>query len=86
MKKIKNHLFPYLILTLILLIGFLAFLNSRGYPDTQFKIVLLTAAFYISWGILHHLFEGDLHFKNVVEYLLIGGLAIIILKTLLFRS
>lgn len=45
----------------------------------QFATGVVTALLYIGWGIVHHKLEGDLYFKNMIEYVLIAILSIVIL-------
>lgn len=77
-EDIKSHFWHYLVLVLIIGCGGLVF---GFYPDkaVKFKVAALVALAYIFWGIFHHLTEGNLNFKIVVEYTLIGALAIILL-------
>lgn len=70
------------VLLSILLGGFVTFLYATG--DTMLQIITgtVTAAAYVAWGIIHHAMEGDLHRNIVVEYVLIGAIAVVILLTL----
>lgn len=58
----------YLILGLMLLICFLTYLKISGEVDKQLQVGLITAMGYAIWGVFHHLHEGDLHWKIVLEY------------------
>lgn len=58
----------YTILTLVLLTCFITFTKVAGYIEKQVQVGLITAGAYLLWGIFHHLHEGDLHWKIVIEY------------------
>lgn len=75
-KKIKMHIGYYISLIVILGFGFLFALLSSPNRGLQMIIVILTTLFYISWGIVHHLINHDLHAKIVVEYILVGILGL----------
>lgn len=77
-EDLKIHFWHYAILILIIFVGGIVFFS---YPDktTKFQVGALTALAYIFWGIFHHLMEANLNLKIVVEYTLIGALAIILL-------
>ena len=68
--------FPYLIL--ISFFTLLVFL-FRGYPLLQFTASSLMVLSYLGWSFYHHLLHGDLHFKNMIEYILLSALAEVIL-------
>lgn len=53
---------------------------TRGNPTLQFTIGVTTSVAYVFWGIIHHALNGDLHAKIVIEYILIGGIAIALLR------
>ncbi|MBI2028308.1 MAG: hypothetical protein HYT07_01740 [Candidatus Levybacteria bacterium] len=79
----KKHIFYYLALILILILGFLlAYINSSN-RQIQILAVVFTAISYVFWGILHHLFNHDLSMKIMVEYVLIGSLGLAIILILL---
>lgn len=75
----KTHVMHFLILAVILVIGTLGFFSVVGNRPTQLAIGIATAVAYVIWGILHHALQHDIHRKVVVEYALIGALAILLL-------
>lgn len=83
-KNILKHGFDYL----LFLTGGIFFLISlnifKGEKFTEFIILLIFVSFYILWGIYHHVIQDTLHFKNVLEYILIGFIAVFMIKILLF--
>ncbi len=72
----------YIVLVCILFGGLMMFLATRGTPSLQAVAGIVTSLFYVAWGIIHHALEGDLHAKIVIEYMLIGGIAIILITTM----
>ncbi|RJR15487.1 hypothetical protein C4579_02160 [Candidatus Microgenomates bacterium] len=61
------------------MVGFFSFIKLTGSPDRQALIGLITALAYVGWGVFHHMHEGDLHWKIVIEY---GSLAVFGFATL----
>ncbi len=84
MKRIRN-LNPvtihYITLVLILVSGALAMSLLKGARSMQLLVGMVVTAAYVAWGLLHHAIEGDLYPKVVVEYVIIGAIACVILLT-----
>ena len=79
-KEFSKSLFDYLLLATAGVI-FLVSLNIfKGERLMEFIILLIFVAFYILWGIYHHIIEDTLHLKIVVEYILIAFTIIFLLK------
>lgn len=76
----NSKLYHHLSLVFILVWGVLLFYLSKGYPQTQFLIVIIISGLYVSWGIVHHYLEGDLHPRVVIEYILLAAIAIALLR------
>lgn len=70
------------VLFLILVGGALMFYYTSGNQPMQLASGIATCICYVLWGITHHALKGDLHRKIVIEYLLIGSIAIVLLATL----
>jgi hypothetical protein len=81
MKK-KSQMIHGLVLLLILSGGAFTFWYATGNTKLQLLAGIVTSAAYVAWGIIHHALEGDLHPKVVIEYVLIGLIAIVLLLTL----
>jgi len=79
----KHGVVHYIILALILATGIGVFYYARPNVTAQLLIGIATATAYVLWGIAHHSIEGDLHPKIVIEYMLIGLIAIVLLVTVL---
>lgn len=84
-KNHHFHILHYLILIFFLALGITSFFYYSGYQDNQFLIAVAASSFYFIWGIVHHLLEGDLHPKVMVEYLVISLLAILLLRGAIYR-
>jgi hypothetical protein len=82
MKFVKRQL-NLLFLIAILAGGVASFIYLNGNQSAQFIIGVVTAIAYFLWGIIHHLVNNDLHKKVVIEYALIGALAVILLSIVL---
>ena len=63
--------------------GFFAFTRLTGNPGEQIKIALMTAVAYAIWGCFHHLYDQDLTWKVVVEYVSLALLGSVLLWLLL---
>ena len=79
----STDLWNILVLCLILFGGIYAFMSLQGNQTGQFLIGTVTTAAYIAWGFLHHWLRNDLHHKVVIEYVLIGSIALAILFIIL---
>jgi hypothetical protein len=73
----------YLVLLGILGGGIATFYFVR--PDVTLQLItgIVTSAAYVCWGIIHHVIQKDLHQKIVIEYMLIGAIAVVLLVTIL---
>ena len=80
MKQSAVH---FLVLLAILAAGVFAFMYVRPNTTIQLLVGIVTAVLYVLWGFIHHAIKKDLHQKIVVEYLLIGAIAIVLLVTML---
>jgi hypothetical protein len=74
----------YLVLTAILVSGVGIFSALKGNQAGQFFVGTTTAAAYSIWGISYHWLRQDLHRKIVVEYVLIGLIAVLLLATVMY--
>jgi hypothetical protein len=73
----------YAVLGVILIGGIVTFLYVRPNTSLQLAVGIITSVSYIAWGLIHHALQKDLHRKIVVEYLLIGAIAVVLLATIL---
>ena len=72
-EKIRSHIGHYIVLLLILGLGFVMAVLASPNKQLQLVAMVMTTFFYIAWGILHHLINHDLTAKIVIEYVLIGS-------------
>ena len=78
----KVHHVHFLVLLAILAGGVGTFFYVRSDHVLQLAAAGATAAAYVLWGIIHHAVQKDLHPKIVIEYMLIGAIAVVLLLTL----
>jgi hypothetical protein len=82
----KENILHYLVLLVILNLGVGSFFLFSFNRLSQMLVIGSLGIFYIIWGIIHHLLSGDLHFKVILEYILIALLANLVIFFLLFRA
>ena len=70
------------ILCAILIGGVYMFYLMRGNINAQLFVGFCTTVAYVFWGIIHHMMIGNLHRKIVVEYILVGAIAVVLMLTL----
>ena len=80
MKPATLH---FIVLSLILMGGVVSFVMLTGDVVAQQRIGIATSIAYVVWGILHHGIHGDLHPKVVIEYMLVGAVAVLVLINVL---
>lgn len=81
---IKHHVLEYFLLVTSALF-FLVFLSIfRGQHSRQFVVSAIFILYYVTWAIIHHARDQSLHLKIVLEYIVIGALALFVFRTLLF--
>ena len=82
----KKHINYYLSIILILGLGFFLVINTSYNKELQMAMVIITALFYVGWGILHHFINHDITAKIVLEYILMGSLGVTVVLFLLKGS
>ena len=73
----------YLVLGCILIGGVGVFYYVRANTDLQFIVGVMTAIAYVIWGWIYHAIKKDLHTRVVIEYMLMGAIAVVLLATIL---
>jgi len=73
----------FIVLAIILVTGVFTFWTAQNDKMMQLYIGIATSVAYVIWGIIFHGLDGDLHPKIVIEYCLVGLIAVILLMTLL---
>lgn len=82
MKKVLlKHLTEYLLLALVMSVGFLI---VKYVPTLAWKVILIfsLAAFYFGYGSYHHFSEKSLKLVTVLEYSLVASIVAITLLVL----
>ena len=82
-REFKTHTFDYLLFTTAGIFFLISLNIFKGERLIEFVILLAFTSFYIIWGIYHHIIENTLHFKIVLEYILIGFPILFLLKLLI---
>lgn len=82
MKDLKH----YLALMAILSIGLGIFLFFNYNRQAQIGVILVMAASYVIWGIVHHGIKKELHLRIILEYISVAVLASIVVIFLLIRT
>jgi hypothetical protein len=84
MKKRLVSAVNFIVLAIILASTVFLFWVSRDNKSMQIFVGLLLSILYVMWGIIHHAMAGDLHPKIVVEYLLVGCIAMTLICTVVW--
>jgi len=70
-------LVSYVLLTAVFVVGFVAYLQFKYDPTTQFLVVLAALCAYLGWGVVYHHFKRDLVLRVYLEYLLIASIVFV---------
>lgn len=84
MKKKWIQVLNHIILSIILLSTIFLFWQVRDNVSMQILVGVLFSILYVTWGIIHHLMLGDLYPKIVIEYLLVGAIAVTLIITVVW--
>ena len=83
-KELTKHSFDYLLLTTAGIFFLISLRMFQGERLSEFIMLFAFTSFYILWGMYHHIIEGTLHLRNVLEYILIGFTVLFLIKVLIF--
>lgn len=78
-----NMILEYIVLLGILISGFIIFNYVAPNTVLQFTVGIITSVAYVVWGVIHHAIKKDLHARIVLEYILMGAIALVLLATIL---
>ncbi len=78
----KFHYLHFFILLMILGMGIGLFFYTQNNRSLQLVVGVSTAVAYVAWGLIHHALQRDLYPKVMVEYVLMGLIAILLLMTI----
>lgn len=84
-KNLHFYVVHYIVLFTILSVCGWFFFQFEGLREKQTVIVVVSAAFYIVWGAWHHVLKGDFHRRIMIEYVLVGLLAILLFRGIMYR-
>lgn len=82
-NEFKTNLIDYLLLATTAVFFIVSLNILHGQKKAQFTLLAIFILIYISWGIIHHKTDNSLHLKIVLEYILIGAIALFLLQALL---
>lgn len=82
MNKIV-HISHLAVLVVLLGAGVFTLMQLQGNIFAQTVVGIATSVAYVCWGIIHHWVKKDLYKKVVIEYILIGIVAIFVLLIIL---
>lgn len=77
-KLLKKHLLSNIFLLISVILIILSFFFKDINPF-QYQIIFLTVVFYLATAILYHHYDKSLTFEILLEYILIGALAFLII-------
>ena len=78
----KIHRLHFLVLIIILVTGVGLFFYAGSNRSLQLAIGIMSTLAYVGWGVIHHALQRDLYPKVVVEYVLMGLIAIVLLMAI----
>lgn len=82
----NRHIWEYLILLLVGSAFVVGFITVSPNIQAQTGLAVALGAFYVIWGVLHHLLDRNLTTKITIEYAAIAALAAVILIGLLLQT
>lgn len=82
-NQLKKHSLEYIALGIAFLAAIVVFIFTVD-PYIKRRIIYSLTCFYFLWSILHHHRRGDLHLSIVMEYLVMGLIAIVFTSFTLF--
>lgn len=78
-----HHILHYLLLLLGFSVAAFLFVLFEYDRTAQILVAGLSALYYTAWGIVHHAVEDRLNKLTVLEYVLFGSLAFLLIFTVL---
>lgn len=72
-----------IVLIAILCSGLAAFYFVGSSMMLRFVVGVVTSVTYVLWGIIYHILQKNLHLNVVIEYMLIGTIAVVLLAIVL---
>lgn len=84
LKEFRTHKIDYLLFATACVFFLISVQIFKGERLLEFLVLLAFASFYIIWGLYHHIIEGSVQLKTIVEYVLIGFIVIFLAKLIIF--
>ena len=84
MRKKTTFILHIITLLLILASSVWAFIRFKELPLMQLYVVVAAVAAYIAWGVIYHLLNKRLTLGLLLEYVLVGTLALLLFSWTLF--
>jgi len=84
MKRKWIPILNFIVLAIILSSTVFLFGQVRENKMMQILVGILISTLYVTWGMIHHAMQGDLYPKVVVEYLLVGAIAVTLIVTVVW--
>lgn len=82
-KEGKNSMFHYLLLATLAIFFLTLLVAFKGDKSAEFIIFSIFTITYVGWGIFHHSLEKTLTLKIVIEYILFGAFALLLVGSLI---
>lgn len=83
--QILRHGVDFLLLALIIGLGLGGLVYFRFDVASQVAVTVLLAIMYVFWGIFHHVHDGNLNTRIILEYVAIAALIAFILIIFVLR-
>ena len=83
--SIIRHGLDFSLLALIIFLGLGGLVFFRFDIASQVAIIVLMTIMYVFWGIFHHIHDGNLESRIVLEYVAIAALIAFILIVFVLR-
>lgn len=84
-NDIVRHGVDFLLLALIIGLGLGGLVFFRFDIAAQVAIIVLMSIMYVFWGIFHHIHDGNLESRIILEYVAIAALIAFVLIIFVLR-
>lgn len=75
-SDLSRHPNHYSVLALVVSVALLLFVIAWPVAVMQMAIVMIAAAVYVVWGLVHHHMTKDLHADVILEYVIMAVLVV----------
>jgi len=84
MRKKVTFILHIIALLLIFICSVRAFIYFKELPLMQLYVVVAAVVTYIGWGAIYHFLNKRLTLELILEYILVGALALLLFSWTLF--